>query len=97
MRFSVAHIEAEVRALKLRGVQFEQFDFPGFDKATSIAWVIDHSAAWFKDSEGNLAPRPPDSADKQRIGFAGTTVTRRTLAEDVASGELSCYENRATE
>ena len=30
------------------------FDFPGFDKATSIAWVIDHSAAWFKDSEGNL-------------------------------------------
>lgn len=54
MRFSVADIEAEVRALKLRGVQFEEFDFPGFDKATSIAWVIDHSAAWFKDSEGNL-------------------------------------------
>ena len=28
--------------------------FPGFDKATSIAWVVDHSAAWFKDTEGNL-------------------------------------------
>jgi catechol 2,3-dioxygenase-like lactoylglutathione lyase family enzyme len=54
MRFSVADIEAEVRELKQRGVQFEEFDFPGFDKATSIAWVIDHSAAWIKDTEGNL-------------------------------------------
>ena len=54
MRFSVADIEAEVRGLKQQGVQFEEFDFPGFDKATSIAWVIDHSAAWFRDSEGNL-------------------------------------------
>jgi hypothetical protein len=36
------------------GVQFEQFDFPGFDKAPGIAWVGDHSAAWFKDSEDNL-------------------------------------------
>jgi catechol 2,3-dioxygenase-like lactoylglutathione lyase family enzyme len=54
MRFSVADIEAEVRDLKQRGVQFEEYDFPGFDKATSIAWVNDHSAAWFKDSEGNL-------------------------------------------
>ena len=54
MRFSVADIEAEVRDLKSRGVRFEEYDFPGFDKATSIAWVIDHSAAWFRDSEGNL-------------------------------------------
>jgi hypothetical protein len=38
-----------------------------------------------------------DSADKQRIGFAGTAVMRSTLAEDVVPGELSCYENRATE
>src|SRR5271165_832417 len=54
MRFSVADIESEVRDLKRRGVRFEEFDFPGFDKATSIALVGDHSAAWFKDSEGNL-------------------------------------------
>jgi len=38
-----------------------------------------------------------DSADKQRIGFAGKTVMRSTLAEDVAPGGLSCYENRAAE
>ena len=54
MRFSVTDIQGEVRELKQRGVQFEQYEFPGFDKATSVAWVVDHSAAWFKDSEGNL-------------------------------------------
>jgi len=53
LRFTVADIEAEVRALKQRGVQFEEFDFPGFDKATSIALVGDHRAAWVRDSEGN--------------------------------------------
>ena len=35
-------------------MQFEEYDFPGFDKATSIAQTYDHRAAWFKDSEGNL-------------------------------------------
>jgi hypothetical protein len=29
-------------------------DRASFDQATSIAWVVDHSAAWFTDSEGNL-------------------------------------------
>ncbi|MGH7736080.1 MAG: hypothetical protein ACREOE_20870, partial [Gemmatimonadales bacterium] len=53
MGLSVAGINAEVRDLKQRDVQFEEYDFPGFDKATSIAWVSDHSAAWFKDGEGN--------------------------------------------
>jgi catechol 2,3-dioxygenase-like lactoylglutathione lyase family enzyme len=54
LRFSVTDIETEVRGLKQRGVRFEEYDFPGFDRASSIAWVVDHSAAWFKDSEGNL-------------------------------------------
>jgi catechol 2,3-dioxygenase-like lactoylglutathione lyase family enzyme len=54
MRFSVADIGAEVRGLKQRGVRFEDYGFPGFDRATSIGRVGDHSAAWFRDSEGNL-------------------------------------------
>jgi hypothetical protein len=40
--------------LRQRGVQFEDYDFPGFDKATGIADVGGTRAAWFKDSEGNL-------------------------------------------
>jgi hypothetical protein len=54
MGFVVADADAEVRDLKQRGVQFEEYGFPGFDKATSIAQVGQDRGAWFKDSEGNL-------------------------------------------
>ena len=54
MGFAVADVDAEVRDLLERGVQFEQYDFPGFEKATSIAQIGDTRGAWFKDSEGNL-------------------------------------------
>lgn len=54
MGFMVADIDAEVSDLRQRGVQFEEYDFPGFDKATGIADVGGTRAAWFKDCEGNL-------------------------------------------
>ena len=54
MGFAVDDIEATVAALKERGLEFEDYDFPGFDKATSIAQTGPVRAAWFKDSEGNL-------------------------------------------
>ena len=54
MGFIVADADTEVRDLKRRGVQFEEYDFPGFDKATSIARIGEDRGAWFKDSEGNL-------------------------------------------
>ncbi len=50
----VKEIESEVRDLKARGVAFEEYDFEGFDKATSVAQTGEIRAAWFKDSEGNL-------------------------------------------
>jgi catechol 2,3-dioxygenase-like lactoylglutathione lyase family enzyme len=54
MGFRVADAEAEVKALKDRGVEFEEYEFPGFDKSTSIATTGPAHTAWFKDSEGNL-------------------------------------------
>ena len=39
--------------LKSRGVVFESYDFPGFDKETGIAEHDSVRSAWFKDSEGN--------------------------------------------
>jgi catechol 2,3-dioxygenase-like lactoylglutathione lyase family enzyme len=51
---SVADVDAEVQDLKQRGVQFEEYDFGGFDKATGIAQIGGIRGAWFKDSEGNL-------------------------------------------
>lgn len=52
--FAVDDIAATVNELKQRGVQFEEYDFPGFDKTTSIATTGDVQSAWFKDTEGNL-------------------------------------------
>ncbi|HEX3327394.1 MAG TPA: VOC family protein [Actinomycetota bacterium] len=54
MGFVVDNVEATVAALKERGVEFEEYDFPAFDKATSIAQTGSVRSAWFKDSEGNL-------------------------------------------
>jgi catechol 2,3-dioxygenase-like lactoylglutathione lyase family enzyme len=50
----VADLEAEVRALKARGVVFEEYDFPTLKTAGGIATTPGGKAAWFKDSEGNL-------------------------------------------
>ena len=52
--FAVGDIEAEVTDLKLRGVVFESYDFPGFDPNTSIADTGPLRAAWFRDHDGNL-------------------------------------------
>ena len=54
MGFRVDDINSEIRELKSRGVQFEEYDFEGFDKATSTATFNGITSAWFKDSEGNL-------------------------------------------
>ncbi len=47
-------IEAEVAALKARGVVFEEYNYPNFKTVNSIATTGTNRAAWFKDSEGNL-------------------------------------------
>ncbi|MGH7750884.1 MAG: VOC family protein [Candidatus Dormibacteria bacterium] len=52
--FAVDDIAATVSELKQRGVVFAEYDFPAFDRATSIATVGDVQSAWFKDTEGNL-------------------------------------------
>jgi catechol 2,3-dioxygenase-like lactoylglutathione lyase family enzyme len=54
MGFRVTDLEAEVRQLRERGLVFEDYDFPGFDKDKSFAIMGDYQNAWFRDSEGNL-------------------------------------------
>jgi catechol 2,3-dioxygenase-like lactoylglutathione lyase family enzyme len=54
MGFATDDIEGEVRALKDRGVQFEEYDFPGLKTVDAIATVPGLRAAWFRDSEGNI-------------------------------------------
>ncbi len=52
--WQVMDVEAEVRALKARGVQFEEYDFPGFKMVDSILIAGGAKTAWFKDTEGNI-------------------------------------------
>ncbi|MFI1286858.1 VOC family protein [Streptomyces sp. NPDC020858] len=51
----VDDIDAEVAALKSRGVTFEEYDLPGCRTADGVCRVEGVGrAGYFKDSEGNL-------------------------------------------
>jgi predicted enzyme related to lactoylglutathione lyase len=52
--FEVDNITEEVEQLKSRGVQFEEYDFPGLKTADGIATMGEAQAAWFTDTEGNI-------------------------------------------
>lgn len=54
MTWLSSDIEADVAALKARGVIFEEYDLPGLKTVNGVAIIGESKDAWFKDSEGNL-------------------------------------------
>ena len=52
--FEVDNIEAEIRALKARGVRFHDHDFPNFKTVDHMIVLGTDRAAWFSDGEGNI-------------------------------------------
>jgi catechol 2,3-dioxygenase-like lactoylglutathione lyase family enzyme len=54
MTWHTNDIEAEVSALKSRGVLFDEIDSPELKTVNSIATIKQSKGAWFKDSEGNV-------------------------------------------
>jgi hypothetical protein len=62
MGWEVEDIEATVRELRARGVEFEEYDLPGLKTVEGIAEIagnypskgVGERGAWFRDSEGNL-------------------------------------------
>lgn len=62
MAFTVSDIEAVVTELRGRGVEFEEYEFPGFRTVDGIVEIegnypsigTGERAVWFRDSEGNL-------------------------------------------
>jgi catechol 2,3-dioxygenase-like lactoylglutathione lyase family enzyme len=58
MALEVDDIESVVAELKTKGVVFEDYDIPGVETKNNIATFEAEgrlvSAAWFKDSEGNI-------------------------------------------
>jgi predicted enzyme related to lactoylglutathione lyase len=52
--FRVEDLPARVAELQARGVRFEEYDFPGFKTDNGIMKTPEGTAAWFKDTEGNI-------------------------------------------
>jgi catechol-2,3-dioxygenase len=50
----VSDIDAQVQALRGRGLTFEEYDYPKLKTVDGVADLGYARAAWFKDSEGNL-------------------------------------------
>jgi catechol 2,3-dioxygenase-like lactoylglutathione lyase family enzyme len=52
--FVVEDLDATVRHLRERGVEFEEYDLPEIRTVEGIATFDDFRAAWFKDPDGNI-------------------------------------------
>jgi catechol 2,3-dioxygenase-like lactoylglutathione lyase family enzyme len=52
--FMVDDIESVIRDLRERGIEFEEYDFPGLKTIDGIADIQGERAAWFKDPDGNI-------------------------------------------
>ncbi len=54
-QWHVDDVDAEVKALRDKGVTFEEYDMPGVEWADGVASMPGMGkAAWFKDTEGNI-------------------------------------------
>jgi catechol 2,3-dioxygenase-like lactoylglutathione lyase family enzyme len=52
--WQVTDVDAEVAALKAKGVVFEEYDMPGITMRNGIATGGGAKTAWFKDPDGNI-------------------------------------------
>jgi catechol 2,3-dioxygenase-like lactoylglutathione lyase family enzyme len=52
--WAVDDIDAEVSALKQKGVMFEHYDMPGLALEGDVHVGGDMKVAWFKDPDGNI-------------------------------------------
>ena len=52
--WEVPNLETEMKELRNRGLQFDDYDLPNFKTVNGIAEIEGYRGAWFKDSEGNV-------------------------------------------
>lgn len=50
----VADAEAEVAALRSKGVKFEHYDLPGLTRKGDLHMAGSFKGAWFRDPDGNI-------------------------------------------
>jgi catechol 2,3-dioxygenase-like lactoylglutathione lyase family enzyme len=51
---AVEDVEAEMKQLRDKGVEFEDYDLPGLKTENGVAQGEEGKAAWFKDPDGNI-------------------------------------------
>jgi len=54
LSFEVGDLAGEMRALRARGVRFEDYDLPGLKTSEGVCVLGSERAAWFRDTEGNI-------------------------------------------
>jgi catechol 2,3-dioxygenase-like lactoylglutathione lyase family enzyme len=54
LSFRVDDIQAAIRALEARGVEFADYDLPGLKTVEHVCVLGSEKAAWFQDPEGNI-------------------------------------------
>ena len=52
--FEVENLEETMKELRVKGVKFEDYDFPGLKTVNGVAEYDGGKAAWFIDTEGNI-------------------------------------------
>lgn len=54
LSFEVSSLSSEMKALREKGVRFEDYDLPGLRTENGVCVLGAERAAWFKDPEGNI-------------------------------------------
>ena len=52
--FEVDDAEATIRAMRERGITFEEYDMPGLKTVDGVADLAGSKGGWFKDPDGNI-------------------------------------------
>jgi catechol 2,3-dioxygenase-like lactoylglutathione lyase family enzyme len=54
MAIDTTDFDGDIEALRSKGVQFNDYDFPGLKTVDGVAEYNGRRGAWFNDSEGNI-------------------------------------------
>ena len=54
MGWQTDDLEREMREMRAKGIQFEEYDMPGLKTVNGIAKMGTDRGAWFKDLDGNI-------------------------------------------
>jgi catechol 2,3-dioxygenase-like lactoylglutathione lyase family enzyme len=74
--FLVEDIELEVKALRAKGVSFEEYDMPNLTTKDGVAWMDeDLAASWFCDPDGNILALTQLAPAMVKSLATGATVT----------------------